>query len=791
MNMLRCRANRTVILLVLGVFMAIWPAKGREIVCPGSFGGHLQGIAVDGKNAIFWSHTVAVTKTDMEGHLLRKVQAPSHQGDLTYHDGKVYVAVNLRAFNQPAGQEDSWVYVYDADNLSLLSKHSVIELVHGAGGIAWGQGRFIVVGGLPDTHRQNYLYEYDEEFRFIRRHVLDSGYTDQGIQTAAYHDGYWWFGCYGNTLLKTDESFHLLGRYQAAFGVGIVGIGPNRYLRGQGFADSTRGKAVVTYSPGKKVYACAVEAIVKRQILPDFEPPDAASDLLAIRACRGEFEPASFVAIGLEADVRLEVRTTDLKGASSVIPAQAVDIRTVKRWYQAGDQRGDGAPTNLNKQILTPELLLKNDGLIKVDHQAKKNYVKLTFPDGTTQWRWLDDSDTPHEDFSVETCPIRDAKTLQPMMIRHQTAKQFWVTVHVPQNAAPGPYKGNIELRSADALLSRLDLQLEVLPFDLEPNPLESSIYFHWGLSLVEGQATADYKVRNRRQYRAELENLLSHGVDNPTVGVPFATGLLPEVLKMRREVGMKQDYLYCLIEHTDSPPEKITTIIELAKSFGFEDVYFYGSDEAYGEALKHQRPEWKKVRQAGGKIFVAGRPNSNSLHMADIQDLMIRCYTPNADETAVWHRHGHKIFAYGNPQSGLEDPETYRRNYGLLLAVSRYHGAMNFIYYEGWNDYNIGRLRQHNFVYPTADGVLDTIQWEGYREGIDDLRYWATLRKLIEKSRPTQAVKEAQEFLDDMQVTSDLLHDGLDNTNYSPGTDCGQLRHQMIEFILRLGNDL
>ena len=37
---------------------------------------------------------------------------------------------------------------------------------------------------------------------------------------------------------------------------------------------------------------------------------------------------------------------------------------------------------------------------------------------------------------------------------------------------------------------------------------------------------------------------------------------------------------------------------------------------------------------------------------------------------------------------------------------------------------------RDHVFAYPTSNGVIDTIQWEGWREGVDDTRYVATLIK-------------------------------------------------------------
>ncbi|TFH06713.1 MAG: DUF4091 domain-containing protein, partial [Nitrosomonadales bacterium] len=64
--------------------------------------------------------------------------------------------------------------------------------------------------------------------------------------------------------------------------------------------------------------------------------------------------------------------------------------------------------------------------------------------------------------------------------------------------------------------------------------------------------------------------------------------------------------------------------------------------------------------------------------------------------------------------------------------------GAMNYAYQHEfgqslWNDFDDAsatHARDHVFAYPTSDGVIDTIQWEGWREGVDDTRYLATLIK-------------------------------------------------------------
>ncbi len=222
----------------------------KSVQCEGTYPRHLQGLCTNDRDAIYWSFTDVLLKTGLDGKIVKQVPVANHHGDLCHVDGKLYVALNLGQFNQPAGKADSWVYVYDADTLEELARHETQEVVHGAGGIAYHDGRFIVVGGLPPGTDENYLYEYDQSFRFVKRHVLASGYTLMGIQTAAYAEGYWWFGCYGkpSVLLKADESFQLVGNWQFNSSVGIVCLADGRFLIGE--SKHTNGKG---YSGALKI----------------------------------------------------------------------------------------------------------------------------------------------------------------------------------------------------------------------------------------------------------------------------------------------------------------------------------------------------------------------------------------------------------------------------------------------------------------------------------------------------------------------------------------------------------
>jgi len=197
------------------------------VALSGAYPGHLQGVCTNGRDAIYWSMTTNIVKTDLSGNIIGQITVASHHGDLCCVDDKVYVAVNLGLFNDPEMRSDSWIYVYSSEDLSLLTRHRVAEVVYGAGGIAFGDGRFIVVGGLPEGAGENAIYEYDGDFRASRRIGLATGQTYKGIQTATFDGDHWWFGCYGRpdfmeVLIRTDRRFGSIEKFAFDASTGIV-----------------------------------------------------------------------------------------------------------------------------------------------------------------------------------------------------------------------------------------------------------------------------------------------------------------------------------------------------------------------------------------------------------------------------------------------------------------------------------------------------------------------------------------------------------------------------------------
>ena len=517
---------------------------------------------------------------------------------------------------------------------------------------------------------------------------------------------------------------------------------------------------------GRHALIYVTPPISDRMILPDqCGAAGTTSRIIALTAARGEYEPGSFVVSAMKDIPSLTVKVGDLRGDRGTIPSSRVDVKVVKCWYQAGTAWVSNRQDK-SRRILTPELLLNDDTLIRLDEEKQENYVKLAFPD-REEYVWISDpTEVSSRSMPVDKFPVQDSPVLLPVDIDAGKNKQFWLTVHVPDDAAPGKYTGTITLSTAQETFDELTLTVNVLPFELLPPYYTSSMDYH-GRLAPEGKATIGSWLKSRKQFRAELENMVAHGLRNcQHYSIPKE--MLGEVLKIREEVGMDNRTLYLKStipigrptdpEALEKIKRDVRDIIEFTKDYGTETVYFYGMDERRGEELRSQRAAWTAVREAGGKVFVAGWGDNLEM-MADVQDMHVRAGWPNAEEVARWHALGHKIFAYSNPQTGVENPVVYRRNFGLVLWKYEYDGAATNAYQHTfgatWNDFDHRVFRAHTIAYPTIDGVIDTIAWEGYREGVDDVRYITTLEHAIAEARESgdgelkQRAAAAEAFLE------------------------------------------
>ena len=561
-----------------------------------------------------------------------------------------------------------------------------------------------------------------------------------------------------------------------------------------------------------------VSPITSTKILPSTYPlPGQKSFSLRVTASRGEFEPASFVLRAQSQDMTgVTLTATDLRSvnSSAVISSTHIDIKIVKPWFQshyAWNNIGKNDPEDFRQQFV-PELLLKDDALVTVDVSAERNFVRLErgsqpFYEWINQKKLAYSKSWVEQGPTIQEFPVKDTKTLQPFTLHRGTNKQVWATIFVPPDTPPDDYSGDIEVRSNGALQGTMKMNLKIHKFELAESKITHSIYYR--AVLDDARASVGSENKNTEQMREELQNLLNHGVRNPTMNQPLSSQeLLKGALQLRQDLGMNDGPLYYLgvqttatfLGNDSKQAEKLlrgifSQINGTARSYGFKSVYLYGRDEAQGAELVAQRRLWNIVHDLGGKVFVAGYTGSFEL-VGDVLDLLVHSRQPSVLEAAKWRASGHKIFSYNNPQTPPENPFLFRLNYGIVLWANGYDGAMPYAYQHCfgacWNDMDHPTYRDHALTYPTADGVIDTLAWEGFREAVDDVRYLTTLENLVgnASTNNTPAADRARVFLGALKTTVLSKQARFGQYNVNMDIDLEAVRNQVVGHIEAITNE-
>ena len=129
--------------------------------------------------------------------------------------------------------------------------------------------------------------------------------------------------------------------------------------------------------PGQALIPFPWEPITSTKVLPfNYEIPAVPGNTISMTACRDEFEPASFIITSQKDLSGINIVVPNLyNNQGNSIPSSAIDVRLVKVWFQSGNDTI--LPVTMG-YYLTPELLLKDDSLVKVDYVTKTNYLKTT-----------------------------------------------------------------------------------------------------------------------------------------------------------------------------------------------------------------------------------------------------------------------------------------------------------------------------------------------------------------------------------------------------------------------------
>ncbi len=563
------------------------------------------------------------------------------------------------------------------------------------------------------------------------------------------------------------------------------------------------------------IHVYEIPAISSVRHLPDKISPQARRDTpLQITATPGEFEPASFLVEAKSGIEKFEVKAEALKSAKgTTISADAIDVRIVKGWYQAGTAWFSYFADPTRREFV-PELLLHDETLVKVDREKQENYLRVG-----NEYRWVSyPKDAATEFFNYLEEPVSDAPKLLPVAIPKGENRQFWVTLKVPDDAQAGVYTGKLEFTADGNPAGNLGLRVRVLPFKL-PTPMTYYNLENEYLVTIYATDVLDISRRLERDpekakahQKAIYRNLLEHNVRNIQSLADInnrkdrdeARNEIRAELRLMKEVVVPMKPLLAAGWVFPSPGddqredmeerfrERIDDFVKTVKEeVGHDDIYLSTWDEATEARVKTFRGLTEYTQEQNMKIWMTTAEGSHFNLAGYAIDYANHGGWPQKEKAALWHAVGAKITSYAGPHTGPENPDLFRRWEGLARYKENYDGSFNYKYLNQlqptngerskqnvWNDFINEDYRGFCMVYPTAESVIDTIAWEGFREGIDDVRYATLLKQEAQKAMESgnaTARREAKKSL----MWLELLD--------AHTADLNAVRQEMIEYILKI----
>ena len=467
---------------------------------------------------------------------------------------------------------------------------------------------------------------------------------------------------------------------------------------------------------------------------------------LTALATRGEFEPAAAAIYPLKDLGPVDISVSDFSTDSGdTISADRVQIGMVRCWEQ---RRGTGRGPS-GDYMVEPELIEPAQGRIR--------------------------------------------------KVKAGETKQWWLTVHVPDDAAAGRYRAQVTFHPEAAPPVDLEWRLLVLPFELT-RPADR----HWGTWLDTFPPLAGLRGPERRGRRTpaevqriarlEMEDFRDHGfdvailessgigvTDNADGSFSYDIGILERQMDLLKILGDQAvvpicfEYLCRRLEnrYADEPegehvagnfsPKARSAIVGLVRHLeaerkrnGWPRFLYLPIDEPGNNKTENRMIFGKNVLEMVQSV--PGAETACTITSSGVQQLGERINT--------------RIYAYGHverdvarrdAQAGF--PYWYYRNgimYGASAVISRNYTGFEFLrsgaecatgwgfaayHHNPYNDFD-GTHVDWNVLLPGADGPKPTIYWELDREGIDDCRYVATLQQAIENAGGSQAARRAKAVL-------------------------------------------
>ena len=538
----------------------------------------------------------------------------------------------------------------------------------------------------------------------------------------------------------------------------------------QTMADGISGDAAKTTVSNSIVTTYVTPATTQALYLPYSIPENGSlSNKIEIIMAQNEYESASVIVFPFAPIKNFTLSMGDLRNGNNVLKGSDTDIKLVKRWYRAG-----GAwmayHVDLYMRVLTPDMLLNDDKLVKVDEFRRTNQVLMHYPGG--------DQYQEVSDFKYDRVWVRDhieqflydAPTLQPVEFKEAGRnQQYLVRFHAPKGTAPGFYEGKLNLIADGRNAGSIDVTIRVLPFALsEPKTycdLNKTYLSHvnsWDGRPAPLKNACEYNLYHLSRVASTPENILECKKQNYPLDIVFTSisglrmpefGAAPD--KMTPELKARMEKIAI------APALRYQKMFE--KYSGLKDYKLYivwTSESSWYGAIASGPDQMSTLLHANThvKLFSHGMSFDLEAYSPGIYDMdSSSCIEKRYAE--VWHSIGGRTINYAFPFPGPENPGLMRRAMGLeLYKANHYDGHMMHGYLEGQlNEFTKypggdGDYRTFCLAYTCKDSQINRLSIVGYREGFDDVRYATLLKQqaadAIRNSKDELVIKEAKRQL-------------------------------------------
>jgi hypothetical protein len=492
----------------------------------------------------------------------------------------------------------------------------------------------------------------------------------------------------------------------------------------------------------------------------DWPLPGERAEELTASAFAGEYAPVTVSVLPLRDLGNVDVRVTDLSGpGKAVIPSAAVEVGHVQ--YRLSRVTMEGSVYTIAPRYVIPK--------------------------------------------ASAGCPEGLART-------------FWLTVKVPEDAAPGVYKGELRLSAERGGTRSLPVRLTVRKgtldeVDIPAGPWGHAIDLPWYENEAGGwnRDMAAKSLKKLREYgfttASGLPELAYHGFKAGVPQIDFSKA--DYQMRLFKASGFRMPVVsYCAFHNLDTYHRDedamraagfndytafiravFTSVQRHADAAGWLPVYWTIGDEPSGDDVERSAENAEAYRRAfpqGPPFFTA----ASSFQGRDVKDPHYRL--SKALHVATWN--GHDRDSVRLLRDGGGDWAFYnggnRWTYGVYMYKAAKQHGMKYRLSWHWNNaagdpYYALDCREDDYAWCNSgpDGELvPSVHFERLREGMGDYRRLLTLARLGRERAGTAAAREAEKLI------AEVLG-GFELGDREPKTEAvyGEIRARLDEAIERL----